>query len=44
VIYYRHVPQEQIYLIYTYAKSKQGNLTREQTKVLAQLMKGDDNG
>ena len=44
VIYYRHVPQEQIYLIYAYAKSSRDNLTREQTKVLAQLMKDDDNG
>ncbi len=39
VIYYRYVLGERIYLIYAYLKTKQGDLTREQLKVLAQLMK-----
>ena len=44
VIYYRHVPGERIYLIYAYAKSAQADLTREQIKVLAQLMKAIKHG
>ena len=44
VIYYRHVPGERIYLIYAYAKSAQENLTREQVKALATLMKDIDHG
>ena len=44
MIYYRHVPGECIYLIYAYAKSAQDNLTREQMKTLAQLMKDIKNG
>ena len=44
IYYYRHVPEQQIYLIYAYAKSKQGNLTREQAGTLAQLMKDAENG
>jgi hypothetical protein len=44
VIYYRHVPGECIYLIYAYVKSVQSNLTREQIKTLAQLMKESKNG
>ena len=44
VIYYRHVPGERIYLIYAYAKSDQADLTREQIKTLAQLMKDTKNG
>ena len=44
VIYYRHVPGERIYLIYAYAKSAQANLTREQVKALATLMKDIDHG
>ena len=44
IYYYRHVPEQQIYLIYAYAKSKQDNLTREQTGTLAQLMKDAENG
>ena len=44
VIYYRHVPGERIYLIYAYAKSAQADLTREQIKVLAQLMKDIKHG
>jgi len=44
VIYYRHVPKERIYLICAYAKSAQDDLTREQIKVLAQLMRDIENG
>lgn len=44
VIYYRLVPEERIYLVYAYVKSVQSNLTREQVKVLAQLMKDIKNG
>ena len=44
VIYYRHVPKEHIYLICAYAKSARADLTREQIKVLAQLMKGIKHG
>jgi hypothetical protein len=44
VVYYRHVPGERIYLIYAYVKSAQADLTREQIKVLAQLMKDIKNG
>jgi hypothetical protein len=44
VIYYRHVPRERIYLIYAYVKSAQADLTREQIKALAQLMKDIKNG
>ena len=44
VIYYQHVPGERIYLIYAYAKSAQANLTREQVKALATLMKDIDHG
>ena len=44
VIYYRHVPAERIYLIYAYAKSTQADLTREQIKTLAQLMKDIKHG
>ena len=44
VIYYRHVPKQCIYLIYAYAKSAQADLTREQMKALAQLMKDIKNG
>ena len=44
VIYYRHVPEERIYLIYAYVKSAQADLTREQIRTLAQLMKDIKNG
>ena len=44
VIYYRHVPGERIYLVYAYVKNVQTGLTREQIKVLAQLMKDIKNG
>ena len=44
VIYYRHVPKERIYLICAYVKSVQSDLTCDQIKVLAQLMKDIENG
>ena len=44
VIYYRHVPEERIYLIYAYVKNVRTDLTREQIKVLSQLMKDIKNG
>jgi len=44
VIYYRHVPVEHIYLIYAYVKSTRADLTRDQIKALAQLMKDIENG
>jgi mRNA-degrading endonuclease RelE of RelBE toxin-antitoxin system len=44
VIYYWHVPKECIYLIYAYVKSAQADLTRDQIKALAQLMKDIKNG
>jgi hypothetical protein len=44
VIYYRHVSGERIYLIYAYVKSAQADLSREQIKVLAKLMKDTKNG
>jgi hypothetical protein len=39
VIYYWHVPRHHIYLIYGYVKSKHEDLTPQQVKVLAELMK-----
>lgn len=44
VIYYRHVPGERIYLIYAYVKNEQSDLTREQIKLLSQLMRDIKNG
>ena len=44
VIYYLHAPKECIYLIYAYVKSAQADLTRDQIKALAQLMKDIRNG
>lgn len=44
VIYYRHVPEEHIYLIFAYLKTEHADLTREQLKVLAQLMKDVKHG
>jgi mRNA-degrading endonuclease RelE of RelBE toxin-antitoxin system len=44
VIYYRHVPKECIYLVYAYVKSAQSDLTREQIKTLALMMKDIKNG
>ena len=39
VIYYWHVPEEHIYLIYGYVKSEREDFTRQQIAVLADLMK-----
>jgi len=39
VIYYWHVPGDRIYLIFGYVKSEKEDLTPEQVKVLAALMK-----
>jgi hypothetical protein len=39
VIYYWHVPKSHVYLIYGYVKSKREDLTPQQVKVLAELMK-----
>jgi hypothetical protein len=44
VIYYRYVPGDRIYLIYGYVKSEQEDLTRDQIKVLADLMKDIEHG
>ncbi len=44
VIYYWHVPRYQIYLLYGYVKSKREDLTPQQVKVLAELMKGLKDG
>ena len=44
VIYYRYVRQDRIYLIYAYLKARQDDLTRDQLKVLAQLMKEIERG
>ncbi|HEY1437862.1 MAG TPA: type II toxin-antitoxin system RelE/ParE family toxin [Casimicrobiaceae bacterium] len=39
IIYHWHVPKHRVYLIYAYAKSRREDLTRQQLKVLAELMK-----
>ncbi len=39
VVYYFHVAGDRIYLIYAYAKNVRDDLTREQIKLLANLMK-----
>lgn len=39
VIDFRHVPVERIYLMVAYAKNVKDDLTREQVKILANLMK-----
>jgi hypothetical protein len=44
VIYYWHVPKHHIYLIYSYVKSKREDLTPQQIKVLAELMKDVKHG
>ena len=44
VIYFRHVPEERIYLIYAYTKSAQDNLTNAQVEALAHLMRDIKNG
>ncbi len=44
VIYYWHVPNERIYLIYGYVKSEREDLTPQQVKALAELMKDINDG
>jgi mRNA-degrading endonuclease RelE of RelBE toxin-antitoxin system len=44
VIYYWHVSKRHIYLIYGYVKSKREDLTPQQVKVLAELMKDVNDG
>lgn len=44
VIYYHYVSAERIYLIYSYTKSEQEDLTRDQLKLLSQLMKDMTHG
>ena len=44
MIYYWHVPRHQIYPLYGYVKSKREDLTPQQVKVLAELMKGLKDG
>jgi hypothetical protein len=40
VLYYWHVPEHHVYLIYGYAKSKREDLTPPQLKVLAEADEG----
>jgi hypothetical protein len=44
VIYYWHVPGERIYLIHGYAKSEREDLTPQQVRTLAELMKDIKHG
>jgi hypothetical protein len=44
VIYYWHVAEHRIYLIYGYVKSERDDLTPQQVKVLAELMKDVKDG
>ncbi len=44
VIYYWHVPGDRIYLIYGYVKSEKEDLTPQQVKTLAELMKDIKHG
>jgi hypothetical protein len=44
VIYYWHVAKHHIYLICGYVKSKREDLTPQQLKVLAELMKDVNDG
>jgi hypothetical protein len=44
VIYYWHVPNQSIYLIYGYVKSRSEDLTAHQLKVLRKLMEDIDDG
>lgn len=44
VIYYRQVSADCIYLIYGYLKSARDDLTPDQVRLLAQLMKDTDHG
>jgi RelE toxin of RelE / RelB toxin-antitoxin system len=43
-VYYWHVPKHHIYLIYGYVKSKREDLTPQQFKVLAELMRDVKDG
>ena len=38
VIYYRVMPAEQIYMLYVYAKNAEEDLSRDQLKVLRQIV------
>ena len=44
MIYYWHVPGERIYLIYGYVKSEREELTPQQVRTLAALMKDIKHG
>lgn len=44
VIYYWYIPGERIYLIYGYVKSERDDLTPQQVRVLADLMKDLEHG
>lgn len=44
LIYYWHMPGERIYLIYGYVKSEREDLTPQQVKTLAELMKDVKDG
>lgn len=44
VIYYWHVPGERIYLIYGYVKCEREDLTPQQVRALAELMKDIKHG
>ena len=44
VIYYWHVPGDRVYLIYGYAKSEKEDLTPQQVRTLAELMKDIKDG
>jgi hypothetical protein len=44
VIYYWHAPKHRVYLIYGYVKSAREDLTPQQIKVLAELMKDVNDG
>lgn len=44
MIYYWHVPKHRICLIYGYVKSKREDLTPQQLKVIAELIKDTKDG
>jgi hypothetical protein len=44
VIYYWHVPEHHIYLVFGYVKSKRDDLTPQQVQVLVELMKDVKHG
>ena len=41
IIYYYWVVRNRIYLLYAYSKSAKGDLTRQQTRILAGLMQSE---